>query len=347
MELMIKLQSIDVSDKRVFLRGDIDVPIRRQEAGNKRQEFAVEDTQRLQNLVPTIRFLFSKNCSILLAGHIGRPKNNQDFSLSTKTLLTVLSKLLDINVIHFATFKNVSLSPNTLGLLENLRFWQGEEKNSKSFAKKLAMLADVYVNEAFAVSHREHASIVGVPKFLPHAAGFRLQKEVEVLEKVLKNPKRPQVVIIGGVKLETKLPVITSFAKLADFVLVGGLVAKEAQEKKIVFGQNVILANLTPDGKDVNNASIDQFISLIEKARMVVWNGPMGKFEEVGNEKGTREIAKAIAKSPAYKIVGGGDTVSALKKFGLLDKMDWVSTGGGAMLELLAKGALPGIEALK
>ena len=335
---MKELANLALEGKRVFLRGDIDVPI---------ENGVIQDTERLKLLSPTISYLLERNSRVLLVGHIGRPKNNQDFSLSTKTLLTMLSSLLNINVVHFHRIEGVEVPPLTLGLLENLRFWPEEEKNDPTFAKQLANLADVYVNEAFADCHREHASIVGVPRFLPHAAGLRLEKEVEVLSRVLANPKRPQVVIIGGVKLETKIPVIGNLAKTADLVLVGGLIASEAQEKNIEVTNNVILAKLTPDKKDIDEESVKKFCEKIETAAQIIWNGPMGVFEKPESETGTTEIARTIAKSPAEKIVGGGQTIQALKKYQILGKMDWVSSGGGAMLEFLSGKTLPGIEVLE
>ncbi|MBI4157236.1 phosphoglycerate kinase, partial [Candidatus Woesebacteria bacterium] len=306
----------------------------------------VEDKERLQDLLPTIRFLISQKSSTLIAGHIGRPENNNNFDLSTKHLVTILSSSLNMKVIHFSDFFEVRLSPNTLGLFENLRFWDGEEKNDEDFSKKLASLADVYVNESFDASHRLHASIVGVPRFLPHAAGLHFEKEVEVLSRILKNPKHPLVVLIGGAKIETKLPVIKSLAKIADFVLVGGRLPLEKDREKLN-APNIFTASLESSKKDVDSVSINRFIETIEKAKMIVWNGPMGVFEEAESEKGTREIAKIIAESSAEKIVGGGETIWALKKFGLIEKMDWVSSGGGAMLEFLSGKSLPGIIALE
>lgn len=335
---MKELESLNVGGKRVFLRGDIDVPI---------INGAVEDTQRLQYLIPTIRFLRSKNSKVLLTGHIGRPENNRDFSLSTKPLLPILSNLLDIDVVQFKNFESVRLSPGTLGLLENLRFWEGEEKNDENFTRQLANLADVYVDEAFAASHREHASIVGVPRLLPHAAGFHFQKEVEILSRVLKNPKRPQVVIVGGVKLETKLPVIESLSKTADWVLVGGELAGNIKSKQIQLASNVVVAKLKNDGKDIDEKSIEEFCNKISQASQIILNGAMGLFEEDQHAEGTREVVLAVANSNAEKIAGGDATIFALKKFGFLAKMDWVSSGGGAMLEFLSGKELPGIKALE
>lgn len=336
--MMRKIEDLDFQNKRVFLRGDIDVPVK---------NGVVQDSERLQYLLPTIRFLFSKNSRVLLAGHMGRPKNNQDFSLSTKHLVTTLYSLLKIEIVHFPTFQEVKLSSDTLGLLENLRFWPEEENNDENFAKQLTALADVYVNDAFAAINRNHASIVGVPKLLPHAAGLRLETEVEVLSRVLANPKKPQVVVIGGVKIETKLPVIVNLAKTADWVLIGGLLAEEARRENLQFPKNVILAKLTDGGKDISVESIEIFKKIIQTAGQIILNGAMGVFEETDHEMGTREVAQAVAGSKAEKIAGGDATILALKKFGFFAKIDWVSSGGGAMLEFLSGRVLPGITALE
>jgi 3-phosphoglycerate kinase len=259
---------------------------------------------------------------------------------------------LNNEVIHIEGFptneailKTLGSQKNVVLLSENLRFFDGEEKNDQVFARKLASLADCYVNEAFAASHREHASIVGVPKFLPHAAGLRLEKEVEILERVLKKPKRPFVVIIGGAKIETKLSVIDNLSNIADTVLVGGKLPQEIRNTKVK--NNVLVGKLTQNSKDLSSDSIEKFKEKIAKAKMIVWNGPMGIFEEKENEQGTREIAEAIAKSKSEKIVGGGETIWALKKYGLEGKIDWISSGGGAMLEFLSGKILPGITALE
>ena len=228
------------------------------------------------------------------------------------------------------------------------------------FAKELASLGDFYVNEAFAASHRAHASIVGVPKLLPHCAGFHFASEVESLSKVLENPKRPFVFVIGGAKPETKLPMVAEFAKKANWVLVGGTLVQSAKcppasdlqcrAGKVQSCNSrlkiIVCADLTSDGFDINTNSIKKFEEIIKNAGTVVWNGPMGKYEDEKFEAGTRKIAEAIAGFGGFGVVGGGDTIAALKKFGLLDKIDYVSTGGGAMLEFLAKGTLPGIKAL-
>ena len=231
-----------------------------------------------------------------------------------------------------------------VNLLENLRFWPEEEENNQDFAKTLASFGDAYVNECFAASHRSHASIASIPKFLPAFAGFNLIKEIEELGKILQSPARPLVAIIGGAKLETKLPVIYNLAKVADRVLVGGRLMFEADRRSLP--ENVVLAHDDIDAKDIGEGSVQIFREVINQAKMIVWNGPMGVFEEPKYINGTRQLANSVIASGAYSVVGGGDTISALNKFGLTDKIDFISTGGGAMLEFLAGKTLPGIEVL-
>jgi len=244
-------------------------------------------------------------------------------------------------------------------LLENLRFWPGETTSDPEFARRLASMADVYVNEAFGVCHRKNASVVALPSlftdvedpegFHPRrAAGLHLEEEVNQLTKLIKNPERPFVAIIGGAKIETKVPVIENLAKMADLVLVGGLIAQEIQKLKFKnqkYNSKIKIAQADKDCEDINNESIDKFKQIIATAKTIVWNGPMGVFEE-GFEAGTMAIAKAIVESGAYSIVGGGETTEFLSSKELISKFSFVSVGGGAMLEFLAGKRLPGIEAL-
>lgn len=339
-----KLADFGFKGKKVLVRADLDAPLLRQDFGG---QALIEDDARIKESLPTIKYLLERGASVILMGHLGRPEGKvveelrmlpvaQDLSSKFK----VQSSKLQCKVQNFDAYK---ITENLI-LLENLRFYPGEENNDSGFAKELASLGDFYVNEAFATSHRAHASIVGVPKLLPHAAGLHFAREVENLSKIIENSQRPLVVIIGGTKAETKLPMLEEFTKKADWVLVGGTLAKGNIEEK---PQNVLSANLTNDGFDINEESIEKFSGIIKAAGTIVWNGPMGKYEDEKWEAGTREIAQAITDSSAFKVVGGGDTIAALTKFGLLDKMDYISTGGGAMLEFLAKGTLPGIDALK
>ena len=337
------LSDIDVSGKRVFLRADLDVRIL--DVGDR-----ISETTRLLNLKPTIEYLLASGAGqIFIAGHVGRPKGT-DPALSTVLLEAPLEAILKRSV----TFKrDLDFGDGTLAsmaqiiLLENLRFRPGEKANDADFTKQLAGLADVYVNDAFAASHRAHASIVGVPAILPHAAGLHLQKEVESLTKLLESAQRPFVAVVGGAKTETKVPVVENLAKIADQVLAGGAIAKEFPISNFKFPiSNVVIAKLAPNTKDIDQESTDKFIEIIKGAKTVVWNGPMGVFEE-GFDAGTMAVAQAIAASEAYSVVGGGETTEFLASWGMIDKFSFVSSGGGAMLEFLAGKELPGIVALE
>ena len=352
------LSGLDVFGKKVFVRADLDVPLREAQVvdGERLTTSAeVETSTRLVNLKPTVDWLLEHGASqIIIAGHIDRPKK-PDPALSTKQLIEPLQKILG-RKINFVPQVSTQSTPgveqlDTSGfgevlLFENLRFWPGEEANDLGFARQLASMADVYVNDALSVSHREHASVVALPSLLPHAVGLHLQKEFNVLSELLKNPKRPFVAVVGGAKIETKLPVIENLAKFADFVLVGGELPLEIDKRGTRFDSKVIVAGLNPQSKDITEESIDQFRKLITIASTVAWNGPMGVFEE-GYENGSLAIAQTIIDSGAYSVVGGGETTEFLASKNLLSRFSFVSSGGGAMLEFLAGKSLPGLEALE
>lgn len=333
------LKDLDVAGKRVFVRADLDVPIE-----NSKLEEA-EQATRLTNLAPTVEWLIEHGArQIFIAGHIDRPLKPAP-SLSTRILEEPLEQILKRSVTYkgnFDTGDGMLSSMAQLILFENLRFWGGEEANDPDFARQLATPADVYVNEAFGNCHRAHASMVGVPAILPHAAGLHLEEEVNQLTELTRNPERPLVAIVGGVKIETKMPVVANLAKVADVVLVGGEIARELTTDK----SNVIVASLTPDTKDIDQDSINKFKSIIKTAKTIVWNGPMGIFEE-GFEAGSAAVAWAIIDSGAYSVVGGGETTQFLVSKNLLSRFSFVSSGGGAMLEFLAGRDLPGIAALE
>jgi phosphoglycerate kinase len=353
------LRNADVKGKNVFLRADLDVPI---------IDGKIDDDTRLLSVVPTIKYLLTQNAKIILSGHLGRPKG-VDKSLSLEPIVKWFAKHFHDSrfIIHdskLGDFDGWEIGQNIF-LLENLRFNEGEENFSASsgleFAKKLAGLADIYVNDAFAMCHRSHTSIVGITKFLPHFAGLHLEKELRNLESAMKNPKRPLVVIIGGKKIETKLPLVEKMHRIADYVLVGGKIAEETkilikvQHEKIIGSKSVLLvADLTPDNSDITPKDAENFLQIIGLAKTIIWNGSMGitnqkskiKNQKLDTERGTRLIAEGIMDSKAYSIVGGGDTVEFLNKLGILAKFSFASTGGGAMLSLLSGEKLPGIEAL-
>lgn len=311
-----KITDLEVSGKRVLLRLDLDC----EPDPNDLRIIASEET---------LDYLEEKGAQIIIIAHKGRPDGRVDESLSLKPFQSIFDKW-------------------GAKVEENLRFDPGEEKNDPEFAKKLASLGDgyhgvassAYVNEAFANSHREHASIVGLPKLLPHAAGLRFAKEVENLSKVLNNPKRPVVFIIGGVKKD-KLDYLPLLEKIADKVLVGGRLPAYAE-----ISNKFLVANLLPDKEDLTINSMEKFEEEIAKAGTIILAGPMGRYEDEGHRRGTERIFKAVASSKAFRVAGGGDTEKAVEVLNLPKEFDWVSVGGGAMLEFLAKGTLPGIQAL-
>lgn len=322
-----------VRNKRVLLRVDFDVPV---------ENGKVTDETRIRAALPSIGFLLERQAQVILLAHLGRP-TGRDQKFSLRPLIGILENLLVQKVSFIDTLESGEVLP--VNLFENLRFWPGEEKNDPGFTKSLARLGQFYVNDAFAVCHRAHASTVGLPKLLPSFAGLNLEREIKELSGVLKNPKRPFLAIIGGAKIETKLPVIFNLATVADKVLVGGKLMFEAERRALP--ENVVVAHDDVSTKDIGPRSVGLFKELISRARMVVWNGPMGMFEDKKYIEGTREIAISVIESNSYSVVGGGDTISALNKLELLGKMKFVSTGGGAMLEFLAGKKLPGLAALE
>lgn len=325
-----------VSGKRVLLRADLDVPLKSDEIG---------EDYRLKALLPTIKYLLDQKARVLIIGHAGRPGGKPDPSLSLKPVSDWFSKELnqEVEFINELPITNYQL-PN-IALLENLRFWEGEEKNDPVFAEKLAELGDIFVNDAFAASHRAHASIAGITKHLPSFAGLRLEEEVRELGGILENPDRPLVFVLGGAKTETKMPLVPDFARIADRVILGGLLMFD---KKLEGTPRVVFPTDAADAYDIGPESIKLFVQIIKDAKTVVWNGPLGKWEDNRYEIGTRAIAEELAiLDTAKTVVGGGDTIAALNAFGLLKDMDYVSMGGGAMLEFLAGKKLPGLEALE
>lgn len=343
------LTDLNVLGKRVFVRADLDVDV-----GNVQHP---NEVVRLRNLKRTVDYLLGQNCKqILLAGHIGRPDASTagagtvserppfyNPKFSTEQLVQPLAEIVGQEIVFCQDFGHVGEAK--ILLFENLRFWPGEVKKDQVFANKLSVLGDIYVNESFANCHRDHASMVLVPLVLPHAAGMHLMEEVSEMEKLLGEPARPFVAIVGGAKAETKIPVIVSLAKMADAVLVGGALLKEISRPSMQV-QNVDLGSLTRDGEDMDDASIERFKAAIAGAKTVVWNGPLSHFE-AGFDKASGEIANAIIQSRAYSVVGGGETTTFLAKNNLLLKFSFVSSGGGAMLEFLAGKKLSALEALE
>ena len=308
------IQDFDVKGKRVLVRCDFNAPL--DEKGE------IEDDFRIKQALPTIEYLIKKGAKVILMSHLA----------DNRSLVPIRKRLEQY------------LGKKEFVLLENLRRDSREEENDDNFAKELAKLADIYINDAFGTCHRAHASIVGVPKYLPSGAGFLLEREIKVLSKVLENPERPLVAIIGGAKIESKAKVIDKFFKIADQVLIGGKIAEAVS----IISEKVHLPVDYKDGLDIGPKTIKIFSEIIKKAKTILWAGPLGKFEDSAYEQGTKQVAKLIVKNKkAFKIAGGGDTLFALAKFGLRDKFDHVSTGGGAMLAFLGGEELPGLKALE
>lgn len=329
-----KLGDADVSGKRVIVRVDLDVPI---EAGEIKEKY------RLESWKPTVDLLLEKGApKIILIGHLGRPDGKTDESLSTKILVPVLSEILGQEV----SFEGES----QIILKENLRFDPGEESNSEEFAKKLSELGDFYINDSFATAHREHASIVGIAKLLPHAAGIRLEQEIENLSKVFENPKKPVVTILSGIKKD-KIEMIKGLEEISDLVLVGGRLPEYLGDEALISvrqkdDRKTIVANLNQDKEDITLNSIERFCEEIENAGTIVLAGVLGRYEDTGHRQGTEKVFKAVSESSAFKVIGGGDSVAAINMFGISEKFDWISVGGGAMIEFLTKKTLLGIGAL-
>lgn len=323
----------EVSGKTVIVRCDFDVAV---------SSGKITEDIRIRKSAETLKYLLGKGARLFLIAHLGRPEN-KDPNLSLKLVIPLLRELLGRDIVFQETLADEKIGE--VVMLENLRYWPEEEANSETFAKALANFGDLYIFECFSVAHRLHASVDKLPKLLPCYAGLELFKEVGEMEKIFKSPQRPLVALIGGAKIETKLPAIINIAKVADKVLVGGKLMFEVDKQNLP--SNVEVASDSVDHKDIGPTSLANFKKEIAGAKMIVWNGPVGMFEDEKYQSGTREVARAIAASNGYSIVGGGDTLSALDKEDLLDKVDFVSVGGGAMLEFLSGRRLPALEALE
>lgn len=341
---MKEVTAQDLTNKRVLIRMDFDVPLKASSQlesvyfepnGSQTTKLVVADDTRLRAGLGTLQLCLENASSVTLMGHLGRPEGQVVPELSLAPVVEWFEQ----------NFKDsVQLPPGKLQMLENLRFEPGEDLPDIDFAKQLASMGDFFVNEAFA-SHHESASTTILPTLLPHAAGIRFAEEVSVLRGVRQNPRQPLVAIIGGAKIADKLPVVQSLSRIAKYVLIGGKLVSEIRQTAMVLPENVIVAELDESGMDIDESSIKTFQQMIAGSNQIVWSGPLGKFED-GHSTGSRAVAEAIISSGADSVVGGGDTITCLNTLGLLDKINFVSTGGGAMLKLLAEGTLPTIEAL-
>lgn len=326
------LRDLDVKDKAVILRCDLDVPP------------DVTAGIRLFTIRPSVDYLFDNGAKrVTIIGHRGRPKGINP-ELSTRSLVDPLQKLLGREIDFLSDFNQNA--DGELVLFENLRFWKGERSGDEGLAKKISGLGDIYVSDAFGTFHRNDTSISKVPLLLPSACGIQAEKEFVVLSNLLKDPKHPFVAITGGAKIEDKVKTIENLSKIADNVLVGGLLPLEIEKQSLKFESCVIIGSLDSSGADIDQDSIDSFVEVIKSAKTIVWNGSVG-YVEKGFARGTDSIIRAIVDSHAYSVVGGGDTTQYLFNKNLHSRFDHVSTGGGAMLEFLSGKALPGFESLK
>ncbi len=363
-------------DKRVLLRLDFNVPL---------DNGAIRDDYRILESLPTINFLLDAGAKLVIISHIGKGKQDDTLlpvATYLKTIyptLTFLPQVMSEENIHISR----EMTTGDILLLENLRHNKGEEENDTTFSSYLASLADIYVNDAFSVSHRAHASVVGVAGLLPHFSGIRLSQEVERLALAF-DPARPFLFILGGSKISTKMPLLKKFLDIADHVFVGGAIVNNffkvsgneigtsiydkdeldglssyLLNPKLIIPKDVVVKNAAGSETrftgsvnsndmivDVGDETIKHLEDVIGAAKLIVWNGPLGFYEE-GFTEGTRELLDLIAGSRATSIIGGGDTVALINEMGAINKFSFVSTGGGAMLDFLANETLPGIEALQ
>ena len=339
------LKDFDCQGKKILLRCDFNVPL--SEQGNILDDF------RIKQALPTIKYLIEKRAKILLISHLNRPRG-KELKYSLKVVGKRLQELLRTNV----KFLSDCIGPivkqeidkmesNEIVLLENLRFHKEEKENNPEFAKKLADLADIYINDAFSVCHREHASVAGIAQHIISGQGLLLEKEIKVLEGIIENPKTPLIVIFGGKGDGFKA--ISKILNKADLILINELIEKEIDKRKIVFKnpEKIIGPIDSINTFDIGPKTISLFKEKIKKAKTIFWSGPLGKIEEEKYRNGSEEITKAIISSKAFSIAGGGETMEFINQLGLSSKFNHLSTGGGAMLSFLADEKLPGIEALR
>lgn len=386
------VKDVDVKGKRVFCRVDFNVPMK---------DGQVTDETRIRAALPTIQYLVDQGAKVLLASHLGRPKGQAVEELRLTPVAKRLSELLgkEVKKTDEAYGDSVkseidSMNEGDVLLLENVRFYPGEEKNDPELAKAFAELADVYVNDAFGAAHRAHASTEGIAKHLPAVSGFLMEKELDVLGKALSNPERPFTAIIGGAKVKDKIGVIDNLLEKVDNLIIGGGLAytfvkaqgheigkslleedkidlaKSFMEKAKAKGVNfympvdaIVADDFSADANskvvaieeipadwealDIGPKTAETYRDVIQKSKLVIWNGPMGVFEIDKFAQGTKAVAQALADAnDTYSVIGGGDSAAAVEKFGLAEKMSHISTGGGASLEFMEGKQLPGVVAL-
>lgn len=395
---MKNIDQFNLQGKKVLVRVDFNVPLD--------ENFNVTDDTRIRAALPTINKLLASGASVILMSHLGRPKDGPVDKYSLRHVVPALEKLLGRKVAfasdcigEVADNMSLAMTAGDVLLLENLRFYKEETKGDEAFAQKLALLGNVYVNDAFGSAHRAHASTSIIVRYFPGASmfGYLMQDEVANLEKVTKKPERPFTAVLGGAKVSGKIEIINNLLDKVDNLIIGGGMmftfikamgghvgnslieedlietAREAIEKAKKLGVNLLIptdaivadkfdneaerktcsADAIPDGwmgLDIGPKTIEAFTKAILSSRTILWNGPMGVFEFSNFSKGTRDIAQTIAKATAsgtYSLVGGGDSVAAINKYDLSDKVSYVSTGGGAMLEYIEGKELPGVTAIQ
>ena len=333
--LLRNLKKKDIDGKICLLRVDFNVE-------------DIKDALRPTASLPTMKFLLKNGARLLILSHRGRPKGvEQRFSL--KPFVAFLQKNLKERTVFLTKIPSTLPDNGKVFLLENLRFWPEEGANDRNFARRLAGLGDFYVNDAFAVSHRANASVTQLPKFLPSYAGLLLEKEVTTLSGVMTRPKKPLVVIFGGSKIEDKLSVIKNLLPKATKVLLGSSVFNQNSSLPKSLKIRKPIDWLTENGaaRDIGALTIKEYCSEIKQAKTVIWNGPVGLFENPKYAGGSIALARCLAGLSVFAVVGGGETTQLVLKLNLQNKISFLSTGGGAMLEFLAGKKLPGIVALK
>ncbi|QGU00356.1 Phosphoglycerate kinase [Candidatus Syntrophocurvum alkaliphilum] len=385
---MRSIRDIDLSGKRVLMRVDFNVPMDK--------DGEILDDNRIQSAIPTIEYLVKQNAKVILMSHLGRPKGRES-KYSLKPVAQYLSRLINGPVIiaddcigSEVEEKAQELKPGEVLMLENVRYHEEEEKNNPDFSKKLALLGDIFVNDAFGTAHRAHSSTAGVADYLPSYAGLLVENEVKMLKGVIEHPESPRMAILGGSKVYDKLGLINNLLDKMDVIVIGGGMAntflkakginvgksilekdrideatellKEAEKKdtRILLPLDVVIADEVsekaqgqvvdvlevPDDKmilDIGPKTIEEYSKEILKARTIIWNGPLGVYEYDQFAKGTEEVAKKLADSPAVSVIGGGDSAAAVHHLGLEKNITHISTGGGATLEFLEGKLLPGV----
>lgn len=337
----------DIAGKKVLVRVDCNVEL--DENRDVREKYKVDAARH------TVEHLLGLGAKVALLTHLGRPDGKPDDAFSARHIADDVERILarSVKFVGQSVGEEVAaalngLSEGEVALLENVRFSPGEEVNDPEFARALAAPFDVFVNDAFSVCHRDQASVTGVTKFLPSFAGVHLLSEVKHLTDAREHPNRPALAIIGGAKIKTKLPIIRMFEEKYDRILVAGMVACEAEDQHIVFSEKVLLPeDYAADRQDIGRKTLLRFREEILKAKTIVWNGPLGKFEDPEFSAGTRMALASILESGAYSVVGGGETIIAVEEAGVFQDISFVSTGGGAMLEFLSGTSLPGLSVLE